>query len=80
MKSFSYTLTWRHDPFYGSTLSRCSFTPACLYWSPRSNIHGIPDVVSAFAFAVCKNPKARMAFRLSRNGHLIARSATYTGV
>ena len=76
----SYTLSWRHSPYYGSTLSRCRFEPSCLYWSFRSNIGCSPDVISAFAFAVCKNPEVRYSFRLTSCGRLIARSATYLGV
>lgn len=73
LKMKTYTLTWRHSPFYGSTLSRCRFDSLCPYWNRR-----LPnDKIQQFCFQNIF--RGDCSLRLIKNGRLVARSAAYQG-
>lgn len=77
----TYTLTWKHPPLYGSTLSRCRFDFYSPYW-PWSRFHHELQFDHIFAFMVMLSRKSGdiLNYRLSSCGRLVARSATYQGV
>lgn len=70
----TYTLTWTHSPYYGSTRSRCRFTEGSFLWNER-----ICDAVGNFAFRLSSMVEP-LGVRLVSCGRLVARSATYQGV
>lgn len=71
----TYTLTWIHSPFFGSTRSRCRFEPGSYLWNRRLG----SDVIAQFAFRLIFMVDP-LGVRLSSCGRLVARSATYQGV
>lgn len=78
----TYTLTWKHAPFYGSTLSRCRFEPSAIAWPFIVRAGGVrvtESPILAFMYICCRVDYPR-SYRLSSCGRLIARSATYQGV
>lgn len=75
-----YTLTWRHKPFFGSTLSRVRFDYKSVYW-PWHRFHSIMRFDEIFAFCALLFCRVDVyPFRLTKAGKLVARSATYQGV
>lgn len=72
--SKTYTLTWKHDPYFGSTLSRCRFDSTNTFmwnWNlPNDKILQFMNLLS----------RSVAAYRLVKCGRLVARSATYQGV
>ena len=70
----TYTLTWKHAPLYGSTLSRCKFESFNIgMWNPNLPNNKVLQFMNLLSRSV-------LAFRLVKNGRLIARAATYQGV
>ena len=78
----TYTLTWRHSPFYGSTLSRCRFDSSAVVWPFMLRADSVPVTESpVLAFMhLCCFPLSSCSYRLSSCGRLVARQATYQGV
>ena len=68
----SYTLTWIHEPCYGSFLSRCIMRKGAVLWNPYLE----NDVIIQF----CNRLLYCESLRLTSCGKLVARSATYQGV
>ena len=75
----TYTLTWRHSPCFGSTLSRVHFNRSSLLW-PWSLRYEYSPII-AFMHLCCLQPSSSLVpYRLFSCGLLVARSATYQGV
>lgn len=78
--SKTYTLIWKHKPFFGSTLSRVRFDISSVYW-PWSRFHHEMQFDTIFAFSAIMSRRSDVAgLRLLKAGRLVARSATYLGV
>ncbi len=74
LKMTTYTLTCKRSSYYGSTLSRCKFDSLNDHmW----NCNLPNDKILQFMNLLSRNASA---FRLVKNGRLVARSATYQGV
>lgn len=78
----TYTLTWKHSSFYGSTLSRCRFDPSAVIWPFMLQVNSEPVTDSpVLAFMhLCCSLLSSCSYRLSSCGRLVARQATYNGV
>lgn len=69
----TYTLTWTHEPYYGSVITRCNMRKGAILWNPY-----LPDdVIIQFCNRMLYNYDL---IRLTCCGRLVARSATYQGV
>lgn len=77
LKLKTYTMTWRHAEFYGSTLSRVRFDSLGVYWNsdlPNDKLLQFISVMNRGAF------RSGAFLRLVKCGKLVARQATYQGV
>lgn len=72
----SYTLTWRHSSFYGSTRSRCRFDSLCVFWKHDMKNDKLAQFLRVMSFVMSGNS----SLRLIKCGKLVARQATYQGV
>lgn len=69
----TYTLTWVHEPYFGSVISRCVMRKGASLWNPYIS----DDVIIQFCNRLLYNYES---LRLTSCGKLVARSATYQGV
>lgn len=77
----TYTLSWKHKPFFGSTLSRVRFDYKCVYWPWKRFYHELQfDEIFAFCALLSRGLGDFRPLRLTKSGKLVARSATYRGV
>lgn len=77
LKMKTYTLTWKHEPFFGSTLSRMRFDSNALYWTDGNFETTLEHFIHR---CVEMSPLSYAGARLICCGRLVARFATYQGV